>query len=83
MKKSTVLVAGLCLVALVSCKDKEAEPTTIEQTIEVTPAPVAPAKDSTSIKIGTNGVDINTSKGTNSTNISVGGGKESKVEIKK
>jgi hypothetical protein len=83
MKKTAFLLAGLCLIALTSCKEKEAEPTTIEQTIEVTPPAVQEVKDSTSIKIGTDGVDISTKKGTNSTSISVGGDSKAKVEVKK
>lgn len=84
MKKTTLLLAGLCLVALSSCKEKEAEPnTTIEQTIEVTPPAVEEAKDSTSIKIGEDGIEYNKKNGTNSTNISVGGDSKAEVEIKK
>ena len=73
MKKTTVVLAGLCLMALISCKKEEKAPTTIEKTIEVTPPAVEKAKDSTSIQIGKNGVDINTTSGANSTSISVGG----------
>lgn len=82
MKKSTVLLAGLCMIALTSCKKEEKAPT-IEQTIEVTPPAVEEAKDSTSIQISKDGVDVNTKNGANSTTISVGGDAKAKVEVKK
>jgi CRISPR/Cas system CMR-associated protein Cmr5 small subunit len=72
MKKIMIVVAGLCTVAFISCK-KEEEKATPEQTIEVSAPKVEEAKDSTSIKIGKDGVDINTKSGANSTSISVGG----------
>ncbi|MBC5842798.1 MAG: hypothetical protein K2Y30_04240 [Flavobacteriaceae bacterium] len=72
MKKTTILLTSMCLVAFISCKKEEEKPV-IEQTIEVTAPKVEEAKDSTSINIGKDGVDINTKRGTNSTNISVGG----------
>jgi len=82
MKKTTILLAGLSIIALASCKKNEEEPK-IEQTIEVNPPAIEQPKDSTSIKIGTDGVDISTKKGATSTSISVGGDTKAKVEVKK
>jgi hypothetical protein len=78
MKKSTLLLAGLCTIALLHVKKEKAP--TIEQTIEVSPPAVEEAKDSTSIQISTDGVDVNTK--VTSTNISVGGDAKAKVEVK-
>lgn len=72
MKKVTILLTSLCIVAFISCKKEEEKPV-IEQKIEVAAPKVEEAKDSTSISIGKDGVDINTKRGTKSTSISVGG----------
>lgn len=77
-----VLLAGLCMMILISCKKEEKTPI-IEQNIEVTPPAVEEAKDSIAIQIGKDGVDISTKSGANSTNISVGGGAKATTEVKK
>ncbi|MFT5252277.1 MAG: hypothetical protein ACI87N_001284 [Flavobacteriales bacterium] len=69
-------------MALISCKKEEKTPT-IEQIIEVSPPAVEEAKDSTSIQISKDGVDISTKSSANSTSISVGGDAKAKVEVKK
>jgi hypothetical protein len=84
MKKISMLIGLLSVLAIVSCKEKEEAPeAATNQTIEVTKE--APAveenSDGTKISVGTDGVDVSTKNGTNSTSVNVSGGK-AKVEIK-
>ena len=89
MKKTSMFIAVLSVMAIVSCKEKEETPeaapaTTTNQTIEVTteaPA-VEEEQDGTSISVGTDGVDVSTKNGENKTNVNVSGG-AAKVEVKK
>lgn len=70
------------MMAIISCKKKEETPQPTETTIEVNAPAVEESKDSTSISIGTDGVDISTKKGANETNVKIGGD-DAKVEVKK
>jgi hypothetical protein len=85
MKKITMFIGVLSVMAIVSCKEKEETPdTTTNQTIEVTTeAPQAEENpDGTSISVGTDGVDVSTKNGENKTSVNVSEG-EAKVEVKK
>jgi hypothetical protein len=85
MKKITMLLGVLSIMAVASCKQKEettektAEPI-IEVTTDAPPAKVNP--DGTTISIGTDGVDVSTKNGENQTKVSVSDG-AAKVEVKK
>lgn len=80
IKKITLLVGMLSIMAFISCKKKEETPQPTETTIEVN-APAAQA-DGTSISVDTDGVDISTKDGATETSVKVGDG-DAKVEIKK
>lgn len=54
----------------------------VETSNETTPATSGQAKDSTSIKVGTDGVNVTTKDGATKTSVNVSGG-EAKIEIKK
>ena len=85
MKKITLLVGMLSIMAFISCKKNEETPRPTETTVEVTtPAeqPEETTPDGTSVSVGTDGVDVSTKDGTSETNVKVGGG-DAKVEIKK
>jgi predicted phage gp36 major capsid-like protein len=88
MKKISMFIGVMSVMAIVSCKEKEETPavpeTTTNQTIEVTTEAPAAEKnpDGTSISVGTDGVDVSTKNGTNSTSVKVSGG-EAKVQVKK
>jgi hypothetical protein len=87
MKKITLLLGLLSIMTIVSCKKKEDKPMTpqVETTTVTTPAsPVASeqAKDSTSIKVATDGVNVTTKSGSTKTSVNVSGG-EAKIEVKK
>ena len=85
MKKISMLVGVLSVMAIVSCKEKEETPdTTTHQTIEVTneaPA-VEENPDGTSVSIGSDGIDVSTKSGANQTKVNVSGC-DAKVEVKK
>jgi hypothetical protein len=89
MKKITLFLGILSILAIVSCKKKEDKPfppqvETSKATTRTTSTPVASgaAKDSTSIKVGTDGVNVTTKDGGTKTSVNVSGG-EAKIEIKK
>ncbi|TRX01534.1 hypothetical protein [Flavobacterium gawalongense] len=88
MKKTILILGVLSILTIVSCKKKEDKPfvpqaeTPHATTTTSTPAVSREAKDSTSIKVGTDGVDVSTKDGNTKTNVSVSGG-EAKIEIKK
>lgn len=87
MRKITLLLGILSIMTIVSCKKKDDNPIApqVETTSEsTTSAPVGSAevKDSTSIKVSTDGVNVSTKDGATKTSVSVSGG-EAKVEIKK
>jgi hypothetical protein len=87
MKKITLFLGILSIMTIVSCKKKEDKPfppqvETSSATTPSTPAASGQAKDSTSIKVGIDGVDVSTKDGNTKTNVSVSGG-EAKIEIKK
>ena len=81
----------LTMITIVSCKEKEeavvpTPETQIETSVETsdqkTTTVSAEAKDSTAIKISTDGVNVTTKDGKTKTSVNVSGG-EAKVEIKK
>lgn len=90
MRKTTLLLGILSMIAIVSCKDKEgntvpaaqtetsSKVTTNKKTTTVT----TKAEDIIAIKISTEGVNVTTKDGKTKTSINVSGG-EAKVEIKK
>lgn len=83
MKKITMFLGMLSIMAFISCKKKEETPQPTQTTVEVTtPAAEEKNADGTSISVGTDGVDVSTKDGASQTNVKVGGG-DAKVEIKK
>lgn len=84
MKKISMFIGMLSILAIVSCKKKEEAPQPTETTIEVnTPAPaVEENADGTSVSVGNDGIDVSTKNGSNETNVNVGGG-DASVEVKK
>ncbi|MFV5695375.1 hypothetical protein ACM55G_08050 [Flavobacterium sp. LB3P122] len=87
MKKATLFLGILSILAIVSCKKKEHKPfppqvETSNATTPSTPAVSREVKDSTSIKVGTDGVNVTTKDGATKTSVNVSGG-EAKIEIKK
>ncbi|HEX9150609.1 MAG TPA: hypothetical protein VF842_00910 [Flavobacterium sp.] len=87
MKKITLFIGILSILAIVSCKKKEDKPfppqvETSNAKTTSTPAVSGEVKDSTSIKVGTDGVNVTTKDGATKTSVNVSGG-EAKIEIKK
>ena len=85
MKKVSLFLGILSLLAIVSCKKKEETPvpaTQTETSSEATTPVTTEAKDSTSIKVATDGVSVTTKDGKTKTSVELSGG-EAKVEIKK
>jgi uncharacterized lipoprotein YbaY len=89
MKKIILILGVLSIMTIVSCKKKEDKPMTPQvetTTTTTTSAPTATvsgkAKDSTSIKVGTDGVNVTTKNGATKTSVNVSGG-EAKIEVKK
>ena len=87
MKKIILILGVLSIMTIVSCKKKDVNPVTpqVETTTVTTPAtPAAPtqAKDSSSIVVGTDGVNVTTKSGSTKTSVNVSGG-DAKIEIKK
>lgn len=87
MKKIILILGILSIMTIVSCKKKDGNPVTpqVETTTVTTPAiPAATrqAKDSSSIVVGTDGVNVTTKSGSTKTSVNVSGG-DAKIEIKK
>ncbi|MFE3868842.1 hypothetical protein ACFX5E_12280 [Flavobacterium sp. LS2P90] len=87
MRKITLLLGVLSIMTIVSCKKKDDKPMTpqVETTTVTTRATHAPsrqAKDSTSIIVGTNGVNVTTKSDATKTSVNVSGG-TAKIEVKK
>jgi hypothetical protein len=87
MKKATMIIGMMAVMAIVSCKKKEETTITTtpvaEPTTEVAPPPAPEEEqDGTSISVGTDGVDISTKNGAKETNVKVENG-DAKVEVKK
>ena len=86
MKKITLFLGILSVIAIVSCKEKEDKPfppqvENSSETTTSTPAVSGEVKDSTS-RVGTDGVNVTTKDGATKTSVDVSGG-EAKIEIKK
>jgi hypothetical protein len=87
MKKIILVLGVLTMITIVSCKKKDDNPIapqveTSNATTTSTPEGSAEVKDSTSIKVGTDGVNVTTKDGATKTSVNVSGG-EAKIEIKK
>lgn len=90
MKKTILILGVFSIMTIVSCKKKDDNPMTPQvetsTTTTTTSAPTAATsgqvKDSTSIKVGTDGVNVTTKDGATKTSVNVSGG-EAKIEIKK
>ena len=92
MKKIKLILGLLSIIAIVSCKKKEEmpiappPPPTMEMAPPPPPPPPAPVdpkdKDGTSIELGKDGVNINTTNGEKQTTVKVANG-ETRVEVKK
>ena len=85
MKKATLFLGVLTVLSIISCKEKEettVPATQTETASETTTNVTTVAKDSTSIKVATDGVSVTTKDGKTNTSVEISGG-EAKVEIKK
>jgi hypothetical protein len=84
MKKIILVLGVLSIMTIVSCKKKDGNPVTpqVETTTVTTPAAPTQAKDSSSIVVGTGGVNVTTKSGSTKTSVNVSGG-DAKIEIKK
>lgn len=90
MKKTILILGVFSIMTIASCKKKDDNPMTPQvetsTTTTTTSTPTATAsgqaKDSTSIKVGTDGVNVTTKDGATKTSVNVSGG-EAKIEIKK
>ena len=88
MRKTALFFGIFSMIALVSCKKKEETPmstpteTSSETTITEAAAVSGEAKDSTSIKVSTDGVNVTPKDGASKITINVSGG-EAKIEIRK
>lgn len=85
MKKAILFLGILSVMTIVSCKKKEEAPVPppTPETVE-TPAPPAEpgSPDGTSVKVGTDGIEIKTKDGATKTDVNVSNG-EASVEVKK
>lgn len=81
MKKVTMIIATLVIVASVSCKEQKEEPTVIEKTETVIIKKEAePAEnEGTSISIDKDGVEFSTKEGKNKTEVEI---KDDKLNVK-
>lgn len=93
MKKVTVFLSMLSIMAVVSCKKDAPIPPPPPPEPVVAPAPPPPPpvpeepksedeKEGTSVSIGKEGVDVSTKDGNKKTTVKVSG-EDSKIEIKK
>ena len=89
MKKIILILGVLSIMTIVSCKKKDDKPMTPQvetSTTTTTSAPTAAAsgqvKDSSSIIVGTNGVNVTTKSGATTTSVNVSGG-TAKIDVKK
>lgn len=85
MKKASLFLGILSLLAIVSCKKKEESSAPVPQTEtsnNTTTNVTAETKDSTSIKVGSDGINVTTKDGETKTSVQLSG-REAKVEIKK
>jgi hypothetical protein len=88
IKKIAFFLGILLILAIVSCKKKDDKPFTPQvetsnaTTTTSTPASSGEVKDSTSIKVGSGGVNVTTKDNATKTSVTISGG-EAKIEIKK
>jgi len=89
MKKTILILGVLSMMTIVSCKKKDGNPVNPQvetsetgATTTSTPTASGQAKDSTSIRVGTDGVNVTTKDGATKTSVNVSGG-DAKIEIKK
>ena len=87
MKKIVLILSVLSILTILSCKKKDEKPMTpkVETTTVTAPsAPVASrqAKDSSSIIVGADGVNVTTKSGATKTSVNISGG-TAKIEVKK
>ena len=73
MKKVTVIIASLVILASLSCKEQKEEPTVVEKTETIVIEKEAePAEnDGTSISIDKDGVEFSTKDGNNKTEVEI------------
>ncbi|CAM4096656.1 MULTISPECIES: hypothetical protein [Flavobacterium] len=81
MKKVTVIIATLVILASASCKEQKEEPTVIEKTETVIiEKDLEPKKeDGTSLNISSDGIEFSTKKGENETEVEI---KDNKAKVK-
>lgn len=72
MRKVTLIIASLAVLAFVSCKDEpKDEPTTIVVEQPATDTPTAEESDGTSLSIDKDGVEFSTKDGDKKTEVEV------------
>ncbi|MET0760156.1 MAG: hypothetical protein ABWZ56_07030 [Flavobacterium sp.] len=85
MKKAVMFLGILSIMTIVSCKKKE-ETLVPPPPPPVVETPAVPAEqnspDGTSVKVGTDGIEVKTKDGTTKTDVNVSNG-DASVEIKK
>jgi hypothetical protein len=81
MKKVTVIIATLVILASASCKEQKEEPTVIEktETIIIEKDSEPKKEDGTSLNISSDGIEFSTKKGENKTEVEI---KDNKAKVK-
>lgn len=72
MKKVTVIIASLVILASLSCKEQKEEPIVVEKTETiVVEKEVEPEKDGSSISVDKDGVEFSSKDGNNKTEVEI------------
>lgn len=72
MKKVTVIIASLVILASLSCKEQKEEPIVVEKTETIViEKEVKPENDGTSISVDKDGVEFSSKDGNNKTEIEI------------
>ena len=73
MKKVTVIIASLVILASVSCKEQKEEPTVVEktETVVIEKDTQPEENDGTSISINKDGVEFSSKDGENKTEVEI------------
>lgn len=73
MKKATVIIASLVILASVSCKEQNEEPQVVEktETVVIEKENQPEEKDGTSLSISNDGVEFSTKEGEKKTEVNI------------
>ena len=87
MKKIVLILSVLSIMTILSCKKKDEKPMIPQVETTTVKAPTVPAasrqvKDSSSIIVGADGVNVTTKSGATKTSVNISGG-TAKIEVKK